>query len=449
MKTPIRAARNIQMSKTYGKHLLTVLLLFCLNSTFAENYIPETSEKNPEISELSLDDAISSALKNNTGIKNAKSALDLLKTKNTFSWNGASPSIGLSGNYVDDLKNKTSSLSISGSINISLSANLYSEIQSAKLNYEKGKLSYAETLRNVECNVRKAFYGLLYERENIALQKRNLETSEIQFKQNQEKFRNGSVSELDVLTSRVNYEQKKPAVEQAEITFANDLDSFKQLIGIPQNVKIELKGSLDDVLAIKQITLPQNSDLAADFPVIAEAENNVKIAENALLASRFRAYSPNISGGYTYGKSKSSAFDEWSETNRITAGVSIPLDGIMPWSASALGVKSAKTSLEQAKINLENEKSSAVIKTESYIRKINQAVLQIDSLKANVELAEQSYKMTQTAYNYGKKDLLSLQNASDNLLSAQVSLKSQAYSLISTILDLEKTLGIDFGTLGR
>ena len=57
--------------------------------------------------------------------------------------------------------------------------------------------------------------------------------------------------------------------------------------------------------------------------------------------------------------------------------------------------------------------------------------------------------MTQTAYNYGKKDLLSLQNASDNLLSAQVSLKSQAYSLISTILDLEKTLGIDFGTLGR
>ena len=203
------------------------------------------------------------------------------------------------------------------------------------------------------------------------------------------------------------------------------------------------------MLAIKQITLPQNSDLAADFPVIAEAENNVKIAENALLASRFRAYSPNISGGYTYGKSKSSASDEWSETNRITAGVSIPLDGIMPWSASALGVKSAKTSLEQAKINLENEKSSAVIKTESYIRKINQAVLQIDSLKANVELAEQSYKMTQTAYNYGKKDLLSLQNASDNLLSAQVSLKSQAYSLISTILDLEKTLGIDFGTLGR
>ncbi|MGP1532388.1 MAG: hypothetical protein ACTTI5_09460, partial [Treponema sp.] len=80
------------MSKTYGKHLLTVLLLFCLNSTFAESYIPETSEENPEISELSLDDAISSALKNNTRIKNAKSALDLLKTKNTFSWNSASPS---------------------------------------------------------------------------------------------------------------------------------------------------------------------------------------------------------------------------------------------------------------------------------------------------------------------------------------------------------------------
>ena len=430
------------MRKWYGTRLLPALLLFCLNTAFTQN----AAEERQNVRLLSLEDAVASALENNSGIKNAKSALDLLKTKRIFSWNSASPSLKLNGSYTDDLKNEVSALSLSGTISVALSANLASEIQSAHLNYEKGRLSYEQTLRNVECSVRKTFYALLYERENIALQKRHLQTSETQYRQNQEKFRNGSVSELDALTSRVNYEQKKPAVEQAELTFENDLDAFKQLIGIAEDVKVELNGSLDDAAAVRHIDFSV-SDKA--LPSVAEAEINAAIAKNALLSSRFYAYSPSISGGYTYGKSKNSAFDRWTEINQLNIGVSIPLDGVLPWSQQAVGIKSAKTSLMQAKENLANEKTAAAVKNAGYIRKINQAVSQIDSLKANVELAEQSYKMTRAAYDYGRKDLLSLQNAADNLLSAEVSLKMQMYTLISTIFDLENALGIEFGTIAK
>lgn len=430
------------MRKWYGTRLLPALLLFCLNAAFTQN----AAEERQTVRLLSLEDAVASALENNSGIKNAKSALDLLKTKRIFSWNSASPSLKLNGSYTDDLKNEVSALSLSGTISVALSANLASEIQSAHLNYEKGRLSYEQTLRNVECSVRKTFYALLYERENIALQKRHLQTSETQYRQNQEKFRNGSVSELDALTSRVNYEQKKPAVEQAELTFENDLDAFKQLIGIAEDVKVELNGSLDDAAAVRHIDFSV-SDKA--LPSVAEAEINAAIAKNALLSSRFYAYSPSISGGYTYGKSKNSAFDRWTEINQLNIGVSIPLDGVFPWSQQAVGIKSAKTSLMQAKENLANEKTAAAVKNAGYIRKINQAVSQIDSLKANVELAEQSYKMTRAAYDYGRKDLLSLQNAADNLLSAEVSLKMQMYTLISAIFDLENAFGIEFGTIAK
>ena len=87
------------------------------------------------------------------------------------------------------------------------------------------------------------------------------------------------------------------------------------------------------------------------------------------------------------------------------------------------------------------------VKTENYIRQINLAISQIESLKATEELAQQTYKMNLTAYNYGKTDLLSLQNASDSVLSAGVSIKSQAYTLVCALLDLENLLGIEFGTL--
>lgn len=123
------------------------------------------------------------------------------------------------------------------------------------------------------------------------------------------------------------------------------------------------------------------------------------------------------------------------------------MDGILPWSTRAVNIKQNKTALDTAEKNLENAKTSVAVQTESYIRKINLAVKQLDTLKATEELAEQTYKMTLDAYNYGKTDLLSLQNANDSVLSAGVNLKSQAYTLISTILDLEDVLGIEFGTL--
>ena len=64
-------------------------------------------------------------------------------------------------------------------------------------------------------------------------------------------------------------------------------------------------------------------------------------------------------------------------------------------------------------------------------------------------MAQKSYDMTAEAYNRGTKDLLTLQNANTSLLNAQVSLKSETLTLIKAILNLENTIGVDFGSLGR
>ena len=77
-----------------------------------------------------------------------------------------------------------------------------------------------------------------------------------------------------------------------------------------------------------------------------------------------------------------------------------------------------------------------------------QAQNQLESLKKNVDLAQKTYDMTLNAYNHGSKDLLTLQNSADSLLSAKINLMQQKYTLISAVLDLENTLGIPFGSLG-
>lgn len=411
------------------------LLFFMISGLFAQNKI------------LTIEDAVQLAKENNISVKTAENTLDNLGILNKYSWNSVSPTATLSGNLADDIENDSSSFSFSGSVNLNLKTNLYSEIKGAKLNYEKGLLTYNEAVRKIELSVRKNFYNLIYQKENLVLQKRSLETSKTQYLNNQEKFKNGKISELDAFTSRVNYESKKPVVESAEINFQNDLATFKQLLGIPQQTEIEVDGSLDEILNLKEISFDLLPKVNEPAPDVKSAEYNVEIAKNSLLDSRFSAYAPTVTGSYSYGKSKNSNQDEWTTTNRLSVGISVPLDGVLPWSTRAVNIKTNRNVLDTAEKNLEDAKTTVAVQTESYIRKINQAVKQLDSLKSTEELANQTYQMTLTAYNYGKTDFLSLQNANDSVLSAGVNLKSQAYTLISTILDLESVLGLDFGTL--
>lgn len=416
---------------------------------------------------LTIEDAVNLANQNNITIKTSQGSLNLLKAKNTFSWNSVSPSFGLSGSFVPDLEDWANpddniyTFGLTGSVNLTLKTNLYSDIKGAKIAYESGKLSYEQTCRKIELNVRTAFYGLLYEQENLDLQQRSLATAKTQYEQNQEKFKNGQISELDVMQSRVNYEQKIPTVESVALQLENDYSTFKQMIGIPQETIIELQGSLDDILKIKAINLSERGAIVA--PDVKTAEYDLETAKNNLLSSRFSAYGPVISAKYSYGGTDINMpnpektmnpnadvpdrIDSKSTSSSISIGVTIPLDGYLPWSTGAASIASSKVNVENAKMQLENTKTTVAIQTENYIRKINQGIAQVASLQSTADLAKQSYNMTKTAYNYGKADFLTLQSASDNVLSSQVSLQNQAYSLISTILNLEYLLGLPYGTL--
>lgn len=430
--------------------VITVFLL--MGSVFSED-VSNTSvvaENTVQKKVLTLSDAVELASQNNISVQRSKLELETLKRAKNTAWNSASPSITASAGYTrpNDTDSYDYSTYIQGGVNVALSPSVYTSIKTARLNYENGQITYSEAIRSVELSVRKMFYGLLYEKENIALQQRNLETARKQYAQNQDKYNRGQISELDALTSQVNYEKLKPAVESAQVTFSNDMAAFKQALGLDQKNEVEISGSLDDVLNLKTVTLPSTASTA---PSVQQKENAVKIAETSLLASRFSAYGPTASASWTIGKSKTSTDvgDTTANTGTLSLGVSIPLDGVLPWSSRAVAVQNAKTNAEDARLQLENQKTTAAVQTESYLRQIQQLQAQIPPLQANADLAQKSYDMTLAAYNHGAKDLLSLQSASDALLTAQVSLKSQAYTLVSAILNLESTIGVPFGTLGK
>lgn len=418
--------------------LSALLLLFC-EVVFCQQ----------DVRQLTIDDAVILAADNNLTLKRNQLALKQLELKDKYSWNSASPTIGASAQFGNGLQENSTSLSISGNVSFRLTPSLYSSIKSAKLNYENGITSYETAVKTVEKNVRQIFYSLIYSKENLSLLNRNLETAKQRYDLSREKFSRGQLSELDLLTTQMNYESLKPSYESAEIAYENSIANFKQLLGINQNEQIELIGNLDEMMnvSINQDLLEYNIE---ELPTVKEIKSKIELAKTNLLATKFSAWGPSLSLGYNASKVGQDMTGDfaWADFKQsVSVGVSIPLDGYLPWSNGSLSVSAQKSNLEDLNLQLENEKTTVELTIKKYIKEINQAKSQLSSLQNNVALAQKTYDMTLNAYNYGSRDLLTLQNAADSLLKSKNELQSQVYNLICKIMDLEFTLGLPLGAL--
>lgn len=407
---------------------------------------------------LTVDKAVELALQNNITIKQSKMDLDMLELRDSFSWNGISPSLSLSGGvngskagtfdtFADS--DPTVSWSASGSVSLNFTPALATTIKSARLAYESGQMSYENTRRSIELSVRKTFYSLLYFNENLELQHRSLETARQTYESNLSKFNQGRLSEMNLLTSQYNYESKIPAVTNLHTTYENNLDNFKIILGLDLNDEIELTGSLVELAAaeLNNKLLDVNIE---ELPSIKLLLKNIESSENSLMATRFSAYGPSLSlsgSAGTNGGIKPSSDPRVSVS--YSATVRIPLDGYLPWSNGSVSVQAQKESLEKLKQNLEQTKKTTEISIRNSYNAIKQAKAQLAVYEKNMELMQKTYDMTRASYNAGSTDFLTLQKAEDNLYQAKYNVENQRYSIISAVLDLENTLGIEFGSLGE
>ena len=415
--------------------------------------------KSEKIRIITVDDAVILAADNNISLQRQRINLETLERRSQNSWNGLIPSASISGGFDLPLQKAEPTAmnpnpadytyNISASISLRITPSLYTSIKDARLKYESGKTSYEEAVRQIELNVRKLFYSLLYTKESINLQKRNMETARLRYENNRDKYNRGQLSELDLLQSQYSYESQRPAIESAEISYQNNLASFKQIMGLSQNEKIELSGSLADTIPPESFSISQSVE---DLPSVKKIKASIEQQKNSLLSTRFSAYGPTLSASYSYGKAGSNLTKDFSDLsttgNKISLGISIPLDGYIPWTTGSQSIANQKAALKDLELQLENEKTTAELNLQNSIKNILQKQSQMELLDRNVEIAQKAYDMTLTAYNHGSRDLLTLQNSADSLLRAKTDRESHIYNLICAVLDLENTLGIPFGSLG-
>lgn len=456
------------------------------------------SNKNNEVV-LTVEDAVSYALKNNKSLKSSAIDLEIKKRASDNSWNTFLPSAALSGtlarsNDIDTIKNSiksnaalptllgygakgvdfstaaqaASNIDASKIIddmygseeaalwhpvgNLSFSwafnAAMLKSISAAKKQYEAGQISWEQSVKETEVNIRKMFYGILLAQENLKIQKESMTNAEARWRQAEINYRNGTVPRLSVLNSQVTYENMKPTILSAENSLKQTKETFGFLLGLPYGTEIDLQGTIEisyvdvDADELFKKYVEQNNDIKA-------LKKNIELIKTGIDATYLSTFTPSLALGFGLQPTVSNITENWFDKDNYSDGGTLTITlayqnlfDMLPWSSNMQKIKDSKQQLAQAEIGLEQLYQNAEIEVHKLCDNLSVSRANIEAMGNNVTLAQEAYDSTLKAYNNGTQELLAVRDSESSLNQARLGLMNEKYNYISAILDLEQKLSI-------
>lgn len=444
--------------------------IFVLISTLMVIALPLFSET--EV--LTIDKALELLHKNNLDIKAKTIDLKIAERNKKTAWNNFLPTLGVTAGsalmknpaYTESLEVTTPipmtidepmgpddtrfGLDFSASANLMINTALGPGIKNYRLQYEAGEISYEMAVKGLEMNTKIQFYSLLNMQEQIKIMAKGIDLAEKRYLQVQENYRNGLIPELDVLRTQVAYESQKPGLSSMQTQYDNMLMKFKVMLGIDREQPVELEGSLDtetyrfDGDNLIEKYLGKSLSLKA-------MNKNLEVLENTKSMQSLYAWSPSLVLGYSLPIASYNPWaddyvedtDAWTTADdfgTFTLGLSLNLDNYIPGSKTNVEINNLKDQINQLKLSIQQSALQSEVEILNTLAGLENSVQQLNANKLNVELARKAYEMTNEAYNLGTKELLDVESAQNDLLSAEAKVLGEQFNYLSGILNLEYTL---------
>lgn len=432
---------------------------------------------------VTLEQAVEYALKNNRTLKSSDIDLEIQKRAADNAWNVLLPDVSLSGTMSRTNEYNPSNAAMASIGNTiaqlhqlpttspktdfdsekerwhtvgTLSAKwtfsfaYIGQIKATKVAYENGKITFEQSQKEMILNIKKLFYGLLLQQENLKIKKATLENARQRMVQAQTSYKNGAIPELALLQTQVSYQNTRPEVETAEQELNQTLDTFAFLLGMPVGTIIELSGTIEpkyvDVNAKSLIETYGMNDLS-----IQSLEGNIKAIKIGLDALNLSVWAPAIVVNYgwqpAYLGDNAFAFpkdlgknDSWYDSGNLSLTFAWNLTNMLPWSSTQQKIADNKQQLAKLELTLETLRENQKVSVRKSVDTLNQARAQIDSMRRNVTLAQRAYDATYRQYRNGMTELLNLRDAETSLNQAKLGLLNQKFQYVSALMDLENTL---------
>jgi len=297
---------------------------------------------------------------------------------------------------------------------------------------------------NMVNSVRKAFYNVLLAKDAVRVYQESYDNAILNYENIDSKYKQGIVSEFDLIRADVNAKNIKPNLIQAQNAYNLATLSLKAFMGIDMDQDISISGTLydyeerlyEEILKI-DTTLVNNSDLKKFDIQNAQMKKTLELYKAQYLPI------VSISGNYTYmSMNNDFKFGDylWNPYSSIGISISIPIfDGFK----KANDIRQTKASLIQMKWQREDVVRNLKLAINSNVNNMTNYVEQVLSTKDVIAQAQKGYEISRKLYDIGMGTLLDLNIAQLGLTQARLAFSQAIYNFLASKADLDKTLGIE------
>ena len=416
---------------------------------------------------LTVDEAVDYAMKNSKTLQSSAIDLEMKERAKNNAWNVFLPTVQVMG--IGSRKNEVTPMptfsptprptpepeesdhwSVIGKLDVTMNLSLayIGTIQSSFANYEAGLITWQQTLKETELNIRKMFYALLLQQDSLKLQFDSLANAEKRVEQAEINYKNGYIPELSLLQTQVSYENQKPQVLKAEQSLNQQLTMFAFLIGLPLDTNIELAGKIEPEF----IDFEEEKDLSPliqnriDIQSFNASKN---VLNKQLLSLNLQSFSPALSIGWGLNPVISDVTKNWFDEDSSIENGSLSftlvwnITNMLPFSSNRQQAKDVAQNIEKMELQYQTILDNAEIEIHNLIDTLKYSESAINAAKRSIELAQKSYDMTVVAYQQGAKELLDVKDAENQLNQAKLGEISEKYNYLASLLDLEFALNTD------
>jgi len=444
---------------------------------------------------LSAQMAVDLAIKNNLNLESARLGLDIKKRKADMAWNQFLPTVGVNGGLSrDNYASSTSytpipipgtgqATTINGmkgemdpsifvanpftlpqwhpngsfSATVNLSFALFEGMRSLNLDYQAGTISLDKARLQMEQAVRKMYNNILLLEANAVLLQETFANAQRQADMAQANYNAGLAPRLTWLQAQVAVENMKPAINDLDNNIRTLKGNFALLLGLPYDAPFELQPLVSGVSYIQQDVADLISKAASGKPDIRELQANIMTLESQRKAIRIQSFTPYLALGWTLSTLFNPQLDPfnntWFDGNNWKGGgnfyvtIGMNFNGLFSFTKEGQQRKDMDDNIQIQNMQLAQMLRDTDLEIFTTVNSLENIRTTAEAQQAAVDLAQQSYNLTEEAYKAGLQDFLSVQSSALALEQAQLQLETQQFNYLNGLIDLEYSTGVPFGTL--
>ncbi|HQF42490.1 MAG TPA: TolC family protein [Ignavibacteriaceae bacterium] len=319
------------------------------------------------------------------------------------------------------------------------SSAVFKGIGASKIYYELARADLNSTVSKTVFSVQKTFYGVLLSKKVFEITKQSFDNAMDNLDNVKALYKQGLVSEFDMLQAEVQVENIRPVLLQMENNLKTATDGLKIVLGINQNEEIDVQGEfVYNVFDHSDESDLINEALTENFEL--KTLELKKQVDEAFIELDVAGYWPTLAafGQYTYaGSSEKWDFNTYSAA---TVGLSLSIN-LWRGNRTKYAVEQSTITYQQTEEQLNKLRDFTILNAKSKLLELKRVESLLDAQQRIVEVAQRAYEIAKVRYKEGAGSQIEIQNSDMALKQARLNLIQITYNYIVAKFELEQILG--------